>query len=94
MTQNGHCTYLPGNDWILNDRYPDADRNQTVYLYNVATEDTVTLGTFYLPPQYKGEWRVDTHPRYSRDGTRVCIDAVVEGQGRQLVLMDISNIVE
>ena len=23
MTRNGHCTYLPGNKWILNDTYPD-----------------------------------------------------------------------
>ena len=23
MTGNGHCTYLPGNRWILNDTYPD-----------------------------------------------------------------------
>ena len=22
MTVNGHCTYLPGNKYILNDTYP------------------------------------------------------------------------
>ena len=94
MTRNGHCTYLPGNEWILNDCYPDENRNQTVYLYNIATQDTTTLGTFYLPPDYKGEWRVDTHPRYNRDGTQVCVDGVAEGQGRQLYLIDIKSIVD
>ena len=31
MTVNGHCSYLPGNEWILNDTYPDRDRLQHVY---------------------------------------------------------------
>jgi len=35
MTVNGHCTYLPGNQWILNDTYPDKNRLQHVYLFNV-----------------------------------------------------------
>lgn len=94
MTRNGHCTYLPGNEWILNDCYPDENREQTVYLYNIATQDTTTLGRFYLPPEYKGEWRVDTHPRYNHAGTHVCIDGVAEGQGRQLFLIDIANVVD
>ena len=94
MTKNGHCTYLPGNEFILNDCYPDENRNQTVYLYNISTQDTTTLGKFYLPPEYKGEWRVDTHPRYNREGTQVCIDGVAEGHGRQLYLIDIKSIVD
>ena len=34
MTVNGHCTYLnrDNNRWILNDTYPDKERNQNVYL--------------------------------------------------------------
>ncbi|MHC4569597.1 MAG: hypothetical protein ACYTE3_28055, partial [Planctomycetota bacterium] len=47
MTKNGHCTYLPGNKWILNDTYPDRKRQQNVYLYNTATEKTVSLGRFH-----------------------------------------------
>src|SRR5207302_10078984 len=35
MTENGHCTYLPGPPrWILNDTYPDRDRWQHPYLYD------------------------------------------------------------
>ena len=34
MVKDGHCTYLPGNRWILNDTYPDQQRNQHPYLYN------------------------------------------------------------
>lgn len=93
MTRNGHCTYLPGNKWILNDTYPDSERKQHVYLYNVETGKEVMLGHFYSPPEYKGEWRCDTHPRFSPDGQSVVIDSPHEGNGRQMYLIDISDIV-
>jgi hypothetical protein len=93
MTRNGHCTYLPGNKWILNDTYPDSERKQNVYLYNVSTGKTVPLGHFYSPPEYEGEWRCDTHPRFSLDGRSVVIDSAHAGNGRQMYLIDISAIV-
>jgi len=94
MPVNGHNTYLPGNEWILNDSYPDKNRFQHVYLYNVTTDKKIPLGDFYLAPDYKGEWRCDTHPRSSRNGILVCIDCPSATGGRQLVLMDIFGIVE
>jgi len=94
MTRNGHCTYLPGNKWILNDTYPDKNRNQNVYLYDVATGKTVPLSHFYLPPEYNGEWRCDTHPRFSPDGRKVVIDSPHAGNGRQMYLIDINAIVD
>jgi hypothetical protein len=93
MTGNGHCSYLPGNKWILNDTYPDKERKQNVYLYNIATGKKVPLGHFYSPPQYKGEWRCDTHPRFSPDGRSVVIDSPHGGNGRQMYLIDISAII-
>ena len=93
MTQNGHCSYLPGNEWILNDTYPDRQRNQNPYLYRVADGKRFWLGHFHSPPQYRGEWRVDTHPRFSPDGRGVVIDSPHTGQGRQLHLIDVSGIV-
>jgi len=93
MTQDGHCTYLPGNRWILNDTYPDADRRQHPFLYEVASGRRVPLGHFQSPRDYAGEWRVDTHPRFSPDGRKVVIDSPHGGAGRQLHLIDISGIV-
>ena len=91
---SGHLSYLPGNEWILNDTYPKGpDRLQTPHLYHVETDRRVDLGHFHLPEQYTGEWRVDTHPRFSTDSRYVCIDAPHENQGRQLHLIDISGIV-
>ncbi|MBD3674089.1 MAG: hypothetical protein HUJ26_11250 [Planctomycetaceae bacterium] len=92
---SGHITYLPGNEWILNDTYPQgAERLQTPHLYHIASNKRVNLGSFHLPKAYTGEWRVDTHPRQSRNGRMVCIDAPVPNEGRQLHLIEISQIVE
>ena len=93
MPLNGHCTYLPGNAWILNDTYPDEGRLQHPYLYEVASGRRVPLGHFLSPPEYSGEWRCDNHPRFSPDGKKVVIDSPHGGGGRQLYLIDISEIV-
>ncbi len=94
MTRNGHCTYLPGSQWILNDTYPQGQRReQRVYLFHVSTKRRVSVGNFHLPRVYKGEWRCDTHPRFNRAGMKVCIDSPHGGNGRQLYLIDISGIV-
>jgi hypothetical protein len=91
MRVNGHCTYLPGGRWILNDTYPDKDRLQNVYLYEVAAGRRLELGSFAAPPEYAGEWRCDTHPRFSPDGRRVVIDSA-HRNGRQMYLIDVSEI--
>jgi len=95
MTRNGHCSYLPGNEWILNDTYPDENRLQHVFLYHVSTGKKIPIANVYLSPKYKfdSELRVDTHPRFSPDGRSVVIDSPHDGYGRQLYLFDISKIV-
>ena len=91
---SGHISYLPGNEWILNDTYPEGpERKQTPHLYHVETNRRIDLGSFHLPKMYNGEWRVDTHPRFSPDGRFVCIDSPYKDQGRQLHLIDIREIV-
>jgi hypothetical protein len=91
MTVNGHCTYLPGNRYILNDTYPDKERMQHVYLYDTKTSKRIPLGSFLSPREYSGEWRCDTHPRFSRDGRMACIDSPHDG-GRQLHLIDLRSV--
>ncbi len=93
MYKDGHCTYLPNQDYILNDTYPDGDRLQHPFLYHIPSGRRIPLGHFHLPREYRGEWRVDTHPRISPDGNSVIIDAPKAGEGRQLHMIDISGIV-
>ncbi|HBB75124.1 MAG TPA: hypothetical protein DC048_11825 [Planctomycetaceae bacterium] len=94
MPRDGHCTYLPGGRWIVNDTYPQGpDRVQRVYLYEVATGRRVDLGAFPSPADYTGEWRCDTHPRHSPDGRWLCIDSPHTGAGRQMHLLDIGSVV-
>jgi hypothetical protein len=92
MPVNGHVTYLPGNRWILNDCYPDGNRNQNPYLFELASSRRVELGSFFAPPDYAGEWRCDLHPRFSRDGRQICIDSAHVG-GRQMYLIDIAGLI-
>jgi hypothetical protein len=91
MVVNGHCTYLPGNRYILNDTYPDRERLQHVYLYDTAQARRIPVGDFLSPAAYSGEWRCDTHPRFSPDGRKVIIDSPHAG-GRQMYLIDISSV--
>jgi len=93
MTVNGHCTYLPDADWILNDTYPDQERLQHLYLYQVPTNRRVPLADLYSPEPYVGEWRCDLHPRSSPDGRLVTVDSAHGGNGRQIYLVDVSEIV-
>lgn len=95
MTTDGHCTYLPGfgDRWILNDTYPDKDRLQHPYLFDVNMRTRIPLGHFHSPKEYTGEVRCDNHPRFSPDGTKVVIDSPHNG-GRQMYLIDIAEIVK
>lgn len=99
LVGDGHCTYLPGNRWILNDTYRDKNKIQHPHLFDTRTNRRIELGEMVLTDPYVtgsrfNEWRVDLHPRFSRDGRLVTIDSPYTGQGRQLHLIDISGIVE
>ena len=41
-----------------------------------------------------GVYRVDLHPRLSRSGRMVSIDATHEGLGRQMYIIDIGHILD
>lgn len=91
---NGHQTYFRDGEWIVTDTYPQGSgRIQHVYLFHVPTRRMLPLGHFPSPAGYDGEWRCDTHPRISPDGTKVVFDSPHGGTGRQMYLIDIAAIV-
>lgn len=93
LDSGGHFTYLRNGEWLVSDTYPKGpERNQTPHLFHLATKRRFDLGHFPVAKEYTGEWRVDTHPRLSRDERFVCIDAPHAGEGRQMHLIEISGI--
>jgi hypothetical protein len=52
----------------------------------------VDIGRFFAPRELYEEIRCDLHPRWSRDGTQVCIDSAHEGS-RQMHVLDVAEIV-
>ena len=91
-----HVSYVPGTDcrWILNDTYPQGkSRIQDLFLVELETEKRIDLAKIYSPPEYKGEWRIDLHPRCSRDGKKVLIDAPDQKVGgRQISMINIDGL--
>jgi hypothetical protein len=92
MITDGHVTYLPNTDWIVCDTYVQ-NGFQYPYLFHVPSGRKISLGKFAAPQPYRGEFRCDTHPRHSRDGKLIVIDAPQVGSGRQLHLIDVGKIV-
>lgn len=93
LTENGHMSYSPVNQrWLLTDTYPDAETNiRKLLIYDIQEEVVYDIGDFYTS-DLKKENRCDLHPRWSHDGTQVCIDSVHEGD-RNMYVIDVSSIV-
>lgn len=91
LTCDGHCSFSPDGRWMLSDTYPDAEHHRTLFLFNMETGERADIGRFLSPP-VRWEIRCDLHPRWSRDGRKVCIDSVHEGP-RRMYVIDVSEIV-
>ena len=94
MPRDGHCSYSPdaARRLVANDTYPDAEQKRTLYVYDTRTGERTDLGRFFAPPELANDFRVDLHPRWSRDGTALCFDSAHEGS-RQLYVADVPTVV-
>lgn len=93
LSADGHCTISPNGRWVLTDGYTDSKNRLSVFLYNVQTTKLVNVGRFPTPKTLDGPVRVDLHPRFNRDGTKVCIDSAMNGT-RQMYVIDVTDVVE
>lgn len=102
---NGHQTYFRNNEWILTDTYAlDSDFKpfnvngglQYLFLIHVPTNHVFPLGHFAISSEYSEVpgTSCDLHPRISPDGTKVIFDSPHGGNGRQMYLIDIGDIIE
>lgn len=79
LNTDGHCSYSPDGKWIITDTYPNRKRLASVFL---CREDGFCkrIARVFAPFRYDFDCRCDLHPRWSRDGSKVCIDSVHEGK--------------
>lgn len=91
---DGHCTFSPDQKWIATDLKVKETLMQSIILYNFETDTTKTLATFSMKERkfITGQLRCDFHPRWNRDGTAICFDALDAETGtRQMHLVEFSD---
>lgn len=88
LISDGHPSYSPDRSMVVTDTYPDRSRVATVYC--IKNEKITKLGRVFAPFKYDNDVRCDLHPRWSRDGSKICFDSVFEGR-RGLYIVDVPN---
>lgn len=86
---DGHCSFSPDDQWMLTDTYPDARRHRALMLYHLQQKRRVDLGSLFSMP-LPDEIRCDLHPRWSRDGKKICFDSTHEGR-RAVYILDLQD---
>lgn len=87
FNRDGHCSVSPDGRWMLTDSYPDANGQRPLLLFDWKYRLRYDIGRFDSLP-LESPLRCDLHPRWSRDGGRVCIDSTHEGE-RQMYALDL-----
>jgi len=84
LSNDGHPSYCPtDNSLVVFDTYPDRARIQEVKIArdtDLESKDVKKLARVFAPFKYDNDTRCDLHPRWSRDGKKICFDACFEGQ--------------
>ncbi len=92
---DGHCTFSRGGNepgrWVLTDGYPDLKSRQPLFLWDCKNDLGYEIGRYPTPRTLDGPIRVDLHPRFNHDATKVCIDSAMTGT-RAMFVVDVSTI--
>lgn len=94
LSNDGHPSYCPtDNSLVVFDTYPDRTRIQEVKVArdtDVEGKEIKVLARVFAPFKYDNDTRCDLHPRWSRDGKKICFDACFEGH-RGLYVVNLDN---
>lgn len=89
---DGHCNFSPDREWMLTDTYPQGPRQeQSLMLFHPKSHERIDIAAFAAVSVADPSWRCDLHPRWNRDGTKVCIDSTHDGS-RQMYVVDVEEI--
>lgn len=84
LVGDGHCTFGPDGNWLASDPFIQGPDARDLLLYNVSTDERITIGTFPLGAYANGDTRCDLHPRWRSSGDAICFDAISADGTRQL----------
>lgn len=80
ISNDGHPSCSPSDENVfVFDTYPDKTRVQELKIGNVNYDKPDVVARVFSPFRYDNDTRCDLHPRWDRDGKRVCFDATFEG---------------
>lgn len=80
LKTDGHCSYSPDGSLVITDSYPNRKRMAFVYVCAEYQEQPVRICKVFSPFKYDNDCRCDLHPRWNREGNKICIDSVHEGK--------------
>lgn len=84
---DGHGTFSPDEKWMVSDTYPKSYlHEQNLFLMDMKTEATLPLGRFVEPPEFRGRWRCDLHPRWSPNGDIIGFNSTFTGSRQVYIL--------
>ena len=77
---DGHPQYCHATNTIVSDSYPDRQRLQSLYVFDLERDCVDEIARLRIPMQFIGAQRCDFHPRWSHDGRLICIDTAHSGE--------------
>jgi hypothetical protein len=88
LNRDGHCTFGPEGAWLASDPRAANGDDRRLMLYNLETDERITIGAFPLGPYAHGDLRCDLHPRWKNTGDAICFDAIAADGTRQVHLAE------
>lgn len=82
IDNDGHPSYSPtDNHLVVTDSYPNRARIANIKLLrdDAPESEGDIIAKVFAPFKYDNDTRCDLHPRWSRDGKKICFDSVFEG---------------
>lgn len=72
---DGHPSISPDGKYVITDSYPNLSRFSSLYLYDIQKQEMKIAAKFYQPTIFKGEKRVDLHPKWGKDSHSIFLES-------------------